>query len=122
MKAAPTPQDKWLQGIPRGWDGIPWEWGPCLLPAMGPPLWGGGARSGSPAQRWGGCVGQVRGMARGAAPGMDPGKMRLQLLRCISSPAPAMRAAGSEPWSSADFSSEGFHLFSLLVRAGKAFL
>lgn len=57
MKAAPTPQDKWLQGIPRGWDGIPWEWGPCLLPATGPPLGGGGGALRVPSPEVGGLRG-----------------------------------------------------------------
>ena len=56
MKATPAPEDKWLQGMPRGWDGIQWD----LMGSLGSRgvacslLWDPGAGgSGPPAQRQG---------------------------------------------------------------------
>lgn len=97
-----------------GWD--PLGAGTLPAPCHGTPIVGG-LRVPSPEVR-GGCVGQVRGTAGVGGSTRDGPREDA----AAASQVHLQPRSGDEPWSSADFSSEGFHLLSLLIRAGKAFL
>lgn len=110
MKAASALEDKWLPGMLRRWGRIPCEQGSCLLCAMGAPLQE--LRVPSPEAVWDTAGGHHWG---------GPGKMQQWLLQCLQ-PRSGDKDSSIQPCSSTAFSSAGFHLISLPIRAGKAFL